>query len=412
MLLGLAYTVFTSPVLSGEVPQLANGPKSKTFTMTYRSQVDDSLQPLLAKTPAGYNQQEKWPLLVVLHGAEAGPLLVDELDGMVQVGPFGRGSVEFSGIGERDVFDCFELAQEVFSIDPTRTYLCGFSMGANAVFSLGLRYPELWAACVPVCGGKCDLGLLDNARDSPFWIHTGAKDIRVSPTISRQIHDQALKVGLKHWKFTEHKDMGHDFDVNWPQVKAWLLQHQRIDANIQVQRPVKLSGPLWDVYTSRCVLIYGTHTRKRQLIKAAKQCAEAFSDPLWMGKVAFRIVPDLDVTPRDIAENNMVLFGNSSTNTVLQQVSPKLSMSLQGNTVQMKGQQWQGKDIGLVLIQPNPLNPRKYVAVFAGNTARSIDCFHRIWPRFNSVPRDLDYGIFQIDLSTESVKWLCTGVFE
>ena len=85
-------------------------PSGGVINLTYKSSVDGSLQPLLARLPSGYSPERKWPLLVTLHGFGAGPLLAMEVDSMVQIAPFDRGSVQFSGIGERDVFDGIEVA--------------------------------------------------------------------------------------------------------------------------------------------------------------------------------------------------------------------------------------------------------------------------------------------------------------
>ncbi len=74
---------------------------------------------------------------------------------MLQIGPYGRGDQWYTGIGEKDVFECLEMAKKVFSVDEDRISLCGFSMGGVGTFKLGLRYPDIWAACVPVCG-RCD----------------------------------------------------------------------------------------------------------------------------------------------------------------------------------------------------------------------------------------------------------------
>ena len=422
----------------------------------------------------------------------------------MQIGPYGRGSVWYEGIGERDVFECIEMARKLLSVDGDRLYLCGFSMGGMGTFDLGFKYPDIWAACVPVCGRCNNLDLVENARHLPFWVNTGNKDIMMPPRYSKPAYDRAKRLGFSQWKYTEHENMGHDFSINFKEVEEWLLTRKRTsdpgrvsfhtkdirfnraywleiteierygrlarmgaeidgqkiniktenvsnytlrlnDALVDVAERIQivendveifnglldkdncfvktnrngdavfkrpgLSGPLWDVYSGFCLLVYGTHSKDRSLIKAAKECAESFSGPAWMSGVNFKIVPDKEVSDQDVARNNVVLFGNAETNEVLARMSDKLPIQANAGGVSARNVKYSGDNVGFVLIYPNPLNQEKYVAVFSGNTVNAIDCFDKIWPRFLSVPKDVDFGIFEIDSGKDSVKWQLKGLF-
>lgn len=479
-------------------------PSAGIMSLTYKSPVDGSLQPLLAKVPRGYTPERQWPLLVTLHGAGAGPLLATEVDSMVQIAPSGRGSIQSSGIGARDVWDCIALARKLFSIDSDRMYLCGFSMGATAVFDLAFHTPDLWAACVPVCGAWDDMDMVANARHLPFWIHSGRHDTIVPPHAVKAVFDRAGELGLSEWRYTEHPDMEHDFSINWEEVEQWLLAQRRVThprevcfrtrtlqssraywveilavrdygrpafiearldgqtitvraenvANyalwlnsglIDTTRPVRiseagrqvlsdrleedgcfrrdapaggickrpgLSGPLWDIYSRPCILIYGTGSDDVSPVEAARRCAESFTSPAWMNKVTFRIVADVDVSEADLRDHNVVLFGNAELNSVLARLDERLPVRMAGTSVRAGCREFSVPRGGYVLIYPNPLNPEHYVAVFAGNTADAIDCFAVIWPDFPSVPRDVDFGVFQLPSDSGAVKWLCKGLFD
>lgn len=487
-----------------QIKPLGSLPDGGTLNLTFKSKIDGSIQPLLVRVPKGYTPEKSWPLLVTLHGLGDGPILAPGIEAMVQIGPYGRGSVWYEGIGEQDVFECLEMAKGLFSIDEDRIYLCGFSMGGLGTFSLGLKHPDVWAACVPVCG-RCDnLDMIDNARYLPFWVNAGGMDMVVPPEHSRAAYDRAGKLGFSHWKYTEHKDMGHDFYIDWRNVEQWLLTKRRtknpkrvsfrtkdirinraywlevteivrygrlarIDAQINDQRinieteniadytirlndtlvdvtreiqiienDVKLfngrlsedgcfvktpqdkdamvkrpglSGPLWDIYSNPCLLIYGTNSGDRPLIKASKKCAEAFCSPPWMSRMNFRVVPDKETSKKDLAQNNVVLFGNAETNTVLAGIEDELPIRMEKSTAVVRNMKYSGDNIGYVLIYPNPLNQKKYIAVFSGNSVGAIDCFDSIWPRFNSVPRVADFGVFEINPVDGSVKWHTKGVF-
>lgn len=487
-----------------DIKPIQNFPNGGTLNLTFKSKIDGSIQPLLVKIPKGYTPEKSWPLLVTLHGLGDGPILAPGMETMVQIGPYGRGSVWYSGIGERDVFECIEMAKKLFSIDEDRLYLCGFSMGGMGTFDLGFKYPDVWAACVPVCGRCISLDLVENARYLPFWINTGNKDIMIPPKYSKAAYDRAKQLGFSEWKYTEYENMGHDFSINWKEVEEWLLTKKRttnpkrvsfhtkdirfnsaywleitkinrygkvarMDAEIDgqkidiktenvsnyilrlndtlinaaqrvqiIENDVKifdsfldkdgcfvktnrnkdaifkrpgLSGPLWDIYSSFCLLVYGTKSKDKSLIKASRKCAESFSNPAWMSRVNFKIVPDKDVSNKDVTGNNVVLFGNPEMNEVMARMSDKLPIQANANSVSARNMKYSGDNVGFVLIYPNPLNQDKYIAIFSGNTANAINCFDKIWPRFTSVPKDIDFGVFEVNSREGSVTWHLKGIF-
>ena len=478
-------------------------PDDCVLSLTFKSKVDGSFQRFLARLPKGYTTSRSWPLLVTLHGLRDGPILAPDIKSMVQIGPYGRGSVWFTGIGREDVFECIEKTRKFFSIDDDRIYLCGFSMGGAATFKLGLSYPDMWAGCVPVCGRCDEPELVENGRDVAFWVNTGGRDKILSPEHSQTAFCRASALGFSKWRYTEHKEMGHSFDIDWKQVEHWLLathkarnpkrvtfctktlqsnraywvevtgikqygKTARIDVAIEGQnvsvstrnvsnytlrlnnnlidltRGIKitengtgvfqgiadsngcfvrkrseaelvkrpgLSGPLWDIYTSSCVLVYGTDTREPSLVQAAKRCAESFANPHWMDAVHFKIVADTAVNKQILEANNIVLFGNVNTNKVLAEISDKLPIEMNGKSVIANATEYHGEHIGYVLIFPNPLNPGKYAAVFAGSTPASVNCFDKIWPSFRATPRCIDFGVFDLDTDGGTVRWLATGLF-
>lgn len=209
-------------------------PSDSVFQMSFKSKIDATVQPFLAKTPKDYDPKKKWPLLVVLHGLGDGPILAPHISSMLQIGPFGRGDFWYEGIGEQDVLECLDVAQIFFSVDKDKIFLCGFSMGATGTFKLGLKYPDLWAACVPVCGRSESPQLISNAKNLPFWIHCGSKDKVVSPFFSRRVWQSAVELNFDHWKFTEHTNKGHSFSINWIEVENWLAKQKRVSSPAKI----------------------------------------------------------------------------------------------------------------------------------------------------------------------------------
>ena len=65
--------------------------------------------------------------------------------------PLARGSMDYRGIAERDVYDTLADVERRFPIDTDRVYLTGISMGGAAALRLALTRPDLWAAIAAVC---------------------------------------------------------------------------------------------------------------------------------------------------------------------------------------------------------------------------------------------------------------------
>lgn len=248
-----------APSIASPIKTKQSFPPDVVLQLSFKSKIDGSVQPFLAKIPRQYDPQKKWPLLVVLHGMGDGPILASSIDSMVQIGPYGRGDLWYKGEGEQDVLECLEVAKEIFSVDTDRIYLCGFSMGGAGTFNLGLRFPHIWAGCVPICGLCDDDNQIANGRNLPFWIHTGGKDTVLPPLSSRWAYDVAGKMGFTQWRYTEHPDMGHSFHIDWQAVEKWLLNQKHVDC------PKVVSFSTKDLNAARAYWVEITNTAQPDL---------------------------------------------------------------------------------------------------------------------------------------------------
>ena len=101
----------------------------------------------------------------------------------------------------------------------------------------------------------------------------------------------------------------------------------------------------------------------------AKQKQERFSHDFdkWLrGQVP--TVRDTRLTDEQLADHNLILFGDPASNSVLQRVLPQLPIVWEQNRLEVAGQSYDPQTHAVVLIYPNPLNPRKYVVLNTGHT--------------------------------------------
>lgn len=96
---------------------------------------------------------------------------------------------------------------EKFPIDTNRIYITGLSMGGFGTWDLISRFPEKFAAAVPICGGA-DTTYARAIKNVPIWAFHGAKDKLVTVNRTRNIVAAIKKAGGKP-KYTEFPNLGH-----------------------------------------------------------------------------------------------------------------------------------------------------------------------------------------------------------
>ena len=92
-------------------------------------------------------------------------------------------------------------------IDTNRIYITGLSMGGFGTWDAIARYPNLFAAAVPICGGA-DLKTAPLLKNIPIWVFHGAVDKLVSVERSRKMV-QELKKYNNQIIYTEYPNTGH-----------------------------------------------------------------------------------------------------------------------------------------------------------------------------------------------------------
>ena len=113
-------------------------------------------------------------------------------------------------------------------IDSTRIYITGLSMGGFGTFDAITRYPNLFAAAVPVCGGG-DASKAETIAHIPIWIFNGAEDPTVNPMYSIQMFNEITKAG-GHPAFTQYPEVGH---FSWlgayidPLMMQWMFRQHK-----------------------------------------------------------------------------------------------------------------------------------------------------------------------------------------
>jgi hypothetical protein len=161
-----------------------------------------------------------------------------------------------------------------------------------------------------------------------------------------------------------------------------------------------LQGPIDDAFWDRFVMV--RPTRKANNEKAGKWAATEMAHAIDHWRRQFRgealVKDDSGITDADIASSNLVLWGDPSSNKILAKIAEKLPIHWDGKEVNVAGKKYDSSHHVLVLIFPNPLNPKKYVVLNSGFTFREYDYLNNA----RQVPRLPDFAVVDINVPVSS----------
>ena len=128
----------------------------------------------------------------------------------------------------RLVMELIAKMEKENSIDPNRIYLGGLSMGGYGTWDLLARYPNRFAAAVPICGGG-DPTKAASFKEVPIRVFHAVDDPAVPVERSREMV-KALKDAGGSPKYSEYDHGGHaSWDIAFaePDFLSWLFEQKR-----------------------------------------------------------------------------------------------------------------------------------------------------------------------------------------
>ena len=114
-------------------------------------------------------------------------------------------------------------------VDSKRIYIVGLSMGGMGTFEAVFRYPGLFAAAIPICGGGDSKAYDKRVAKIPFWIFHGAQDDVVDVKYSREMYARLRELKAEV-KYTEYPGIQHEswpYAFAEPQFLPWLFSKKR-----------------------------------------------------------------------------------------------------------------------------------------------------------------------------------------
>lgn len=114
-------------------------------------------------------------------------------------------------------------------VDKKRVYITGLSMGGMGTFEAVYRFPKLFAAAMPICGGGDVKSYDKRVSKIPFWVFHGAVDAVVDVKNSRDMVER-LKALQANVKYSEYPGVNHNSWDNAfaePEYMRWMFSNRK-----------------------------------------------------------------------------------------------------------------------------------------------------------------------------------------
>jgi Prolyl oligopeptidase family len=167
--------------------------------------------------------------------------------------------------------------------------------------------------------------------------------------------------------------------------RSWLVRLRRVkgqwqeeigpDSSASLAKQHGLTGPIDDAFMDAFLFVKPTGTAWNDKVATWSEAERTRASFEWRRQ--FRgdapMKDDTAITDADIANNNLVLWGDPGSNSVLAKLLAKLPIEWSKDTLKLNGQSHTAAGHAPILIYPNPLNPKRYIVINSGFTYREYD---------------------------------------
>jgi len=162
----------------------------------------------------------------------------------------------------------------------------------------------------------------------------------------------------------------------------------------KLQKRHGLQGPIDDAFMDSFIMVRPTGKPMNDQI--GDWTSTIMSDAIREWRLQFRgatpVKDDTAITDADIANNNLILWGDPRSNRLFARIAPKLPLHWDRSKYTIAGTTYSFNDHVPILIYPNPLNPKHYIVLNSGFT------FADEGPTSNAlqIPKLPDYAVLNI----------------
>jgi len=169
---------------------------------------------------------------------------------------------------------------------------------------------------------------------------------------------------------------GQSVDARWQDGTARF--HREGDKWIsgppkdELRKKPGLSGPVDHAFMTSFIMVRPTGKPLNDAVGAWTKAELAHAQSFW--RDVYRgdapVKDDKAITKEDIANSNLILWGDPSSNAILAKILPKLPLQWTAEKLKLGTATYSATEHAPIIIFPNPLNPQKYVVINSGVTYR------------------------------------------
>ena len=194
----------------------------------------------------------------------------------------------------------------------------------------------------------------------------------------------------RSWKATFARDPKNG---EWTQVAVYAEQG--------VVKRHGLSGPIDDAFMDAFLFVTPTGQpfnakvggwAKSEMERGAREWRRQFR-----GDAPTKA--DAQVKDEDVARNNLILWGDPSSNKLLAKIIAQLPIQWTADKLVVDGKAYSSADHAPILIFPNPLNPQKYVVINSSFTYREYDYLNNA----RQVAKLPDWAVVDLKVAPDAV---------
>ncbi len=204
---------------------------------------------------------------------------------------------------------------------------------------------------------------------------------------------------------------GQKLEPNWPTINRIFLYKRDGkwavggDPNPSEKSPDR-NGGFKDIFKNRVVFVYGTKGNPQEnawALAKARYDAETF---WYRGNGSVDILSDVEFLRGDYADRNVLLFGNSDTNSAWPTLLGNSPIQVNRNQVKVGNDTFTGSDLCAFFIRPRPGSDLASVGVVAGTGIAGNRLTERV-PIFTSgaaFPDTIVYGANSLVDGTKGIR--------
>jgi pimeloyl-ACP methyl ester carboxylesterase len=144
-----------------------------------------------------------------------------------------------------------------------------------------------------------------------------------------------------------------------------------------------LQGPIDDAFMDSFMIVRPTGAAFNEAVGrwTVAEADRAIHDWRESFRGEAKVKKDADITDADIAENNLILFGDPSSNLILKKIASRLPIQWTAREVTVGDKSYPAAANAPIFIFPNPLNPKKYIVCNSGFTFHDLDNNDKMNPK-------------------------------